>query len=148
MDAKKEVKKILKALGASLSIDNLQLDDNNHCILLFGDKIVLNIDLDEGKELLVVYTYIGEVPLEGREELFEKMLEANFFWQGTSGATIGIDKQSQTLILAYSVELPLRKPADFEENLASFVETVEKWMDYRNKLVEEYQQKALEDEDF
>ena len=133
---KKEVNKLLKSLGKSLGLKNLILDDNNHCILLFDEKIVLNLELKEETERLVVYAYVGEVPLEDRENVFECLLEANCFWKETGGATIGIDKQSQTIVLAYSVDLPLKKPEAFEENLASFVEVVETWVDRLEKMAQ------------
>jgi len=147
-DVKKEVKKLLKKLGKSLNLPHLDLDDNNHCILLFDEKLVLNIELNEPKEALVIYAYLGEVPLENREVIFERLLEANAFWNGTNGATFGIDKQSQTLVLAYALELPLRHPETFEENLANFVETVEKWSSTVEHLVQEVLDAQAENDNY
>lgn len=129
MDLKKEVNSLLNKLGASLGLDGLSLDENNHCILLFDDKVILNLELDEVNELLVVYSYIGEVPFEGRENIFEALLESNFFWRNTQGATLGIDKHTQTVVLAYPMELPLKNKNIFEERLAVFVDVTEQWID-------------------
>ena len=104
------------------------MDENNHCILLFDEKIVLNIDLDEEGSKLVIYAYVGEIPLDCREAIFEKALEGNFFWNETDGGTLGIDKQSQSLVLAKAFSLPLQNIELFEDQLASFVEIVEKWI--------------------
>lgn len=134
------VNQILKRIGEGLSIPDLKLDDNNHCILLFDEKIVLNIDLDEEGSQLVIYAYIGEIPLECREKVFEKALEGNFFWNETDGGTLGIDKQSQSLVLAKAFELPLKNEYEFEEKLASFVEVVEKWI----IRIETFAREALE----
>lgn len=143
---REEVNKLLDGLGKALNLPGLSLDDNNHCILLFDEKIVLNIDLDEEGSKLVTYAYIGEVPLDCREKVLEKALEGNFFWNETDGGTLGIDKQSQSLVLAKSFDLPLKEPELFEEILAGFVEVVEKWIIKIETLAEEAERsKELED---
>jgi hypothetical protein len=101
---------------------------------LFDDKFVLNIELDIEKELLIIYSYIGEVPFEGREIIFETLLESNLFWKGTQGATIGIDRQTQTVVLAFPMELPLKRKESFEERLALFVEVTEGWITRLEKM--------------
>ena len=125
---KEKVNELLRHIGEGLSLPDLCLDENNHCILLFDEKIVLNIDLDEEGSKLVIYAYVGEIPLDCREAIFEKALEGNFFWNETDGGTLGIDKQSQSLVLAKAFSLPLQNVELFEDQLASFVEIVEKWI--------------------
>jgi hypothetical protein len=138
---------MLAKLGKSLQLKDLALDVNNHCILLFDDRTVLNMDLDEEGEKLVVFAYVGEVPLDAREMAFEKILEANFFWSGTNGGTLGLDKKSQSLVLAKAFELPLKHPEGFEESLAAFVDTVEKWIDIIEKITEEMIAKSLKEDE-
>ncbi len=137
---KEHVNELLKHIGEGLNLPDLCLDDNNHCILLFDEKIVLNMDFDEEGEKLVIYAYIGEIPLECREVIFEKALEGNFFWNETDGGTLGIDKQSQSLVLAKSFTLPLSDFNVFEDQLATFVEIVEKWI----SRIEDYLKRAEE----
>ncbi|MDR1595334.1 MAG: type III secretion system chaperone [Puniceicoccales bacterium] len=134
MDLSEYVNELLQAVGKSLSLPGLALDDNGHCVLLFDDKVVLNIELDIEKELLIVYSYIGEVPFEGRETIFETLLESNLFWKDTQGATIGIDKQTQTVVLAFPIELPLKRKENFEERLALFVDITESWITKLEKM--------------
>ncbi|MDR3144288.1 MAG: type III secretion system chaperone [Puniceicoccales bacterium] len=128
MDLRAYVDELLQAIGKSLDLPGLALDTNGHCVLLFDDKVVLNIELDEEKELLIIYSYIGEIPFEGRETIFETLLESNLFWKNTQGATIGIDKQTQTVVLAFPMELPLKRKENFEERLALFVDITESWI--------------------
>lgn len=145
MDLKKEVNSLLEKLGASLGLQDLSLDENNHCILLFDDKVILNMELDENNELLVVYSYLGEVPFEGRENIFETLLESNFFWRNTQGATLGIDKHTQTVVLAYPMELPLKNKDIFEERLAVFVDVTEQWINKLEHLSQEAEALANEE---
>lgn len=145
MDLKEEVNGLLERLGASLGLQDLSLDENNHCILLFDDKVILNLELDEDNELLVVYSYLGEVPFEGRENIFETLLESNFFWRNTQGATLGIDKHTQTVVLAYPMELPLKNRDIFEERLAVFVDITEQWIDRLGAMSQEAEALANEE---
>lgn len=140
---KEHVNELLKHIGDGLNLPNLCLDDNNHCILLFDEKIVLNMDFDQEGNKLVIYAYIGEIPLECREIIFEKALEGNFFWNETDGGTLGVDKQSQSLVLAKSYTLPIEKFNDFEDQLASFVEIVEKWIVRIETFIENEQSGTL-----
>jgi hypothetical protein len=143
MDLRTDVNRILARLAKSLHLSELSLDNNQHCMLMFDDKIVLNLELDEKHEHLIAYAYLGEVPLVGRENIFEKLLEPNFFWNGTNGMTIGIDKQSQTVVLMMRFQLPLKNSDTFEENLADFVDTTESWMHKLSTMIQEAEEISL-----
>jgi hypothetical protein len=134
---RERVNDLLKRIGEGLSLPDLCLDENNHCILLFDEKIVLNIDFDEEGSKLVIYAYVGEIPLDCREIIFEKALEGNFFWNETDGGTLGIDKQSQSLVLAKAFEWPLKNIEIFEDELATFVEVIEKWISRIENFIKE-----------
>jgi len=142
---KEQVNELLKHIGEGLNLLDLCLDDNNHCILLFDEKIVLNMDFDEEGNKLVIYAYIGEIPLECREAIFEKALEGNFFWNETDGGTLGIDKQSQSLVIAKAFPLPLTDFNTFEDQLATFVEVVEKWITRIEQYLKEVQERFEND---
>lgn len=141
-ELKAHVNEVLKRIGDGQGLSDLCLDENNHCMLLFDEKIVLNMDLDEAGKLLVIYAYIGEVPLECRDAVYQKALEGNFFWKETEGSTLGLDKQSQSLVLARAFELPLTNLTAFEDRLGVFVEVVEKWMARIERFVKESVERA------
>jgi hypothetical protein len=145
MDLEEYVNELLQSIGKSLDLPGLALDDNGHCVLLFDDKVVLNMEFDREKELLIIYSYIGEVPYEGREIIFETLLESNLFWKDTQGATIGIDKQTQTVVLAFPMELPLKRKENFEERLALFVDITESWINKLEKMSADAESIANED---
>ncbi|MDR0418461.1 MAG: type III secretion system chaperone [Puniceicoccales bacterium] len=128
MDYKKEVNNLLIGLGKVLDLSSLALDENNHCLILFDDKIVLNLELNEATGALIVYSYISIVPFAGKELILEFLLEANFFWKISHGATFAIDKQTQTLVLQQSFFVPLIQSDSFQDELGIFVDVVEAWM--------------------
>jgi hypothetical protein len=129
MDCKEEVNCLLQRLGKVLDLSSLTLDSNNHCLILFDDKIVLNLELCEGESALVVYSYISVVPFTGKELVLEILLEANFFWKISNGATFALDKQTQTLVLQQKFPIPLARPHAFEDDLAVFVDVAEAWIE-------------------
>jgi hypothetical protein len=127
MDYKVEVDVLLHGLGKVMNLPGLSLDSHNRCILIFDEKIVVNIELDEGSGALVMYSYVSVSPFEGRERIFEVLLEANFFWKDSGSTTFSIDKQTQTIVMSYKFELPLKDPEGFEDSIGSFVDNVESW---------------------
>ena len=64
------------------------------------------------------------------------------FWNETEGSTLGLDKQSQSLVLARAFELPLTNLTAFEDRLGVFVEVVEKWMARIERFVKESAERA------
>lgn len=146
MDLRAEANQILARLAKSLHLSELSLDNNLHCMLMFDDKIVLNLELDEKHRHLIAYAYLGEVPLVGRENIFERLLETNFFWNGTNGMTIGIDKQSQTVVIMTRFALPLQEAELFEEHLADFVDVTELWMHKLSTMAQEAEEISLADD--
>ncbi|MDR1906855.1 MAG: type III secretion system chaperone [Puniceicoccales bacterium] len=145
MDYKKEVNDLLKELGKVLDLSSLVLDMNNHCLILFDDKIVLNLELQEEMGALIVYSYISIVPFAGKELILEILLEANFFWKISHGATFAIDKQTQTLVLQKKFPLPLAKPESFQDELGVFVDVVEAWMKRIDNICSEAEMLLEED---
>ncbi|MDR2735710.1 MAG: type III secretion system chaperone [Puniceicoccales bacterium] len=127
MDYKIEVDTLLHKLGKTLDLPKLALDAYNRCILIFDEKIVLNVELDEVNGILIVYSYVSVVPFEGRERIFEMLLEANFFWKDSGEATLSIDKQTQTVVMARRFELPLKESCSLEDSLGEFIDNVEIW---------------------
>lgn len=132
-----EVNQLLAELARSLGLPSITLDEHNRCVLLFDEKLMINIEFSEEQQSLMVYSYLCENPLEARELVLEKLLEANFDLYASVRACFSLEKQSQSLFLTQSWSLPLKSPEVFEEELASFVETVETWQTKIQQIVSE-----------
>lgn len=145
MDARTEVNELLARLKHSLQLDDLSLDGEDRCILLFDDKIILNMELDSERSQFVVYAYLGMAPMGQKEHVYELLLQSNFFWQETKGATLALDQHTQTLVLLYPFALPLQHPENFEDDLASFVETAEQWMHKLDRIISQAEAAARYD---
>jgi hypothetical protein len=108
MDLHEYAHKSLQIIAKLFDWPSVAFNENDHCVLLFDNKVILNIELDAKKELLIIFSSIGEIPFEGREIMFETLLESNLFWKAKQGATIGTAKQIQTVVLESLMAFPLK----------------------------------------
>ena len=90
-------------------------------------------NVEERGEILL-YADLGNVPPEGREDFYRTLLEANNLFQGTAGATLGLENGTGL------IRLQLRENSSIfannaEEHVGTFVETALTWkkivVDYR-----------------
>ena len=90
-------------------------------------------NVEERGEILL-YADLGNVPPEGREDFYRTLLEANNLFQGTAGATLGLENGTGL------IRLQLRENSSIfannaEEHVGAFVETALTWkkivVDYR-----------------
>lgn len=73
-----ELGALLKELGDTLHILNLQPDENNTCLLKIQGKIEVQIESDKDSDYLLIGTDFGETsPGRFTEELMEAALKAN-----------------------------------------------------------------------
>ena len=95
-------------------------------------NIMIN-NVEERGEILL-YADLGNVPPEGREDFYRTLLEANNLFQGTAGATLGLENGTGL------IRLQLRENSSLfannaEEHVGAFVETALTWkkivVDYR-----------------
>ncbi len=89
---------LMEAFGKEIGIDGLCLDENQWCCLSF-DGVVVNMETDQDEENLFLYANLGDLPDGGRERLYEALLEANYFFGGTFGATLSINKDDGVVVL-------------------------------------------------
>ncbi len=123
---KEQINSLLNDFGKNLGIEDLSFDDNNYCCLFFDD-FVINLELTNEGDILYFYANVGEIPSSGKENFYEMLLQANFLFSQTNGASLGISKQGNFVLLSYQIitsGLDLNKFTNIVEN---FVNTVELW---------------------
>ena len=100
-----------------------------------GTKVQILLQDSGERNLVLISADLGEVPPEGREKLFQTMLEANNMFSGTVGSTLALDAASGNARLQRYV------PRDDLSNsvmgtLEPFIETALTWSgmitDYRS----------------
>ena len=91
-----------------------------------GTKVQVAIHYASERNLLLVSADLGEMPPEGREKLFQTMLEANNLFEGTSGATLALDHGTGRFRLQM-YESPDALANDAKAKIDSFIETALFW---------------------
>lgn len=120
-----EVDSVLGQFGDKIGLPNLALDEHNNCALCFDDGMV--VDLELVSSALVLFTELGLLTEVNRLEICETFLEANLFWNGTDGATVGLNRVSDSLLLCDKAPADTLCLEGFETFLNRFITTAEAW---------------------
>jgi hypothetical protein len=118
---------LLKELGNTVGVPELEFDTNGYCVV-YLDEIPINMELGEEDESLFFYTHVGEVPGDGKPEFYEMLLDANWFYKGTAGGTLGIDKDSSVVSIIYRASTAELDTEKFQKIIENFANLSENWM--------------------
>jgi hypothetical protein len=80
---------------------------------------------------------VGPLPTIGRGQILTDMLQANFGWRGTEGATLAVGPEDDVLLHR---ELPLDERLDLSllyDRLQSFVGVADAWRSYLDRRMPE-----------
>ena len=118
---------MLSEFGASIGMPDLKPDAEHRCNLMFDD-VAVSFELGVDDDSLYIYSLLGPVPATGAEGLYADLLHANHVFEGTAGATLGVDPETRGIVLVRAERLEsLRLPA-FETLVEDFVNVAERWM--------------------
>jgi hypothetical protein len=117
---------LLASFGASLGLPELAPDDEGYCALRFDD-LEVHLQYEPEEDELLVFTRLGEIDDDEPAELYGRMLAANLFWQGTGGATLGVQPEDGMVFLSRKVAMRALDDAKFRQLLEQFVNTGDDW---------------------
>ena len=123
--SKETVSRVLEEFGTLLGVEGVQLDESG-CAALGFDNVVVNFEVDEDRERLLLSAYLGE-PQADRLKTYELLLDANFCWQGTGGATLSLQRATGGVVLFDAIATPRLDLQALESRLQTFVNTAEVW---------------------
>lgn len=121
-------KQLLSELGQAVGIPDLAPDKDNYCCLGFDDKIIIHLQYNEENEVLMLFAQLGSIDEDKTVDLYPRLLKANLFWQGTGGATLGVDDETREVLMSYQVPMMLLDFSKFQELLEGFINTAELWI--------------------
>ncbi|HCJ11767.1 MAG TPA: hypothetical protein DHV51_01545, partial [Opitutae bacterium] len=93
----------------------------------FDGAAIVTLQYNDAADLLLVHSCVGTVKPDVTSAVLMELLSANCYWQGTQGATLGIEKEGGLVILAYSIPMPMAQPNQFQDIIATFVEVAREW---------------------
>lgn len=118
------INRLLTDFGNALGLDGLSLDENGYCCLSF-DEVVVNIEAVGETSLVLLYSSLGALPADAGPEVCRRLLEANYFFHGTGGATIGVDGPTGGVAITRVVDAAGMEVLDWEAVIKAFVDAAE-----------------------
>jgi Tir chaperone protein (CesT) family len=88
---------------------------------------VVDFELDESGGQLFLYASLGARPAAGSSGLYEQLLAGNLFWKDTGGATPGLDREGDRVVLLQSLPAERVSEADLKVAVERFVDVAEAW---------------------
>lgn len=129
MDIRGKANELVSNLGEIIKVDGLAFDEDGNCIILLDEKILFILELVEDFDGIIFSVVLGNLPVEGRESMLYELLSANFYWNRTDGATIGVDDETDIVTLCYLLRFPLKDNSDFEITFEKLANISEYWID-------------------
>lgn len=117
----------LSEFGSRLGLDDLKVDDQGAATLRVDDATEVNFLENPNGETVTAFVDLGPLAEEDDDpDVLRKMLEANCFWSGTGGATLGIDPETGSVVLAQQFPASSVTPELLEAVFQRFVEFAER----------------------
>ena len=121
-----EFEELLKPLAAACGIERLEPDET-HMVHLGAEGTALTIVGDPETRTVVLFSEIGDLPLEGREAFYEQALKANWLFQGGAGASLAISPESGGLALNRALPMDALGGEGFVAIVREFLGVLCRW---------------------
>ncbi len=118
---------LIHNLGEKIGLA-LEFDADGACSFEANDMVVTLIDLPQA-DCIVLSGDLGEPPPEHLEALYKKILEAQFLFRDTAGATISVNPEDGHFALCRQLPCPTLEPATFLTAVKHFIHTLGTYAD-------------------
>lgn len=80
----------------------------------FAETLTMSVDdvavgiqyvFDSSEESVVLYCDLGPIPEQKERDIYRNLLEGNYFWTGTGGATLGVNSETGHALVAHAMPL-------------------------------------------
>ena len=127
-----EINDILKSFSEKIGMEIMPSDDG---VYMFDvDGIIVTFHVLQEIDTIVLTGDIGEPPPERLENLYKTMLEAQYLFNGTVGATISLNSENNHFYLCKALPQKILDGDLLYAETEQFVNTLEVWV----KLVANY----------
>lgn len=142
-------KELISGLGEKMGImGGIEIDDEGRTLLEFDGMGVVLQGVDEANKLTLL-SPVGLPPPEDPARLYKTLLEANYLFEGTGGATLSINPDGGGVTLVKCLDTRALSVEDLMEALDKFLDTLIAWRDFVSEYRElPLEEKAAEEENF
>ena len=123
-------KENLKEFGKELSLEELDFDENNTCILGIDDEFSLHVTFEPNSDRLYLYSPILDgLPSDDktRLKLYERMLEGSMLGGQMAGGGVGVAVNEELVLMHCTIDMAHAVSSALRSFAPLYVETVEKW---------------------
>jgi hypothetical protein len=106
---------------ANLGSAHFRLDQNGVCACRHDDSGEVVVEVPEGSGQVFLYASLGPMPPHGREAFFRHLLELNAYMVGSRGGALGLDPQSEDVVLSRAEPIEALRAELFQRLLVNFI---------------------------
>lgn len=116
------IERLAETCGATTEKTNEGLDIS----VVFGDFLVMFSYLDDAEEVLLT-TSVADLPQENREAVLLSLLQGQYFFRDTVGATLAVDTEGRFVTLQLARHLTLLSEANFSTLVENYLNVAKAW---------------------
>ncbi len=119
-EARQKLDDLLIAFSRDLGTVPLRAEEDGVCLLVFDQRTDVYLLVDHRSGDLLAWSNLGALPQQGAEPVLRSLMEANLFWNGTEGGSLGLVRETDSIVLA------MRRPVENlgVEGLRALIETL------------------------
>lgn len=127
------LKNLIGEFGHSIGIEELALDDENRCNLIF-DSIPVSFELSKKEDTIYLYSYLGDLTEVNKAKLYPALMNANYnyLFKGIGEACFGVEAKSGRIGLLREEHLRGVRLEEFNTLVENFVNYAEA---FKNKFM-------------
>ena len=122
----KDLKKQLAQWSLQAGLQLEHQPESGELLIRLPSRLCLNIELIAEPPSVLLSSVLGPMPAQGCLELLTELMAANCRFAGTDGATIGLDTENDTVVLARQYDFATLNPDALGQAVKSFTEVGER----------------------
>jgi len=124
---KELLQKMFDEMTGDAGLPRIDLSEADSAALPFGDGMILHVQYRESIPEVVFTVPLGSVPQEKKAFVYERLLEANFYWIGGKGATLAYNADLEQVVLQYPEGLAHLTKERLQNVLEGFLAVATEW---------------------
>lgn len=134
MDHAGHYRLLLADFGRAVGAPELVPDEDGYCGFRLDDAVLVQLQLNPHTGDLTLFSALGPIDAGHRAAITERLLNANLFWQGTDGGTLGLDLEGEQVVLARQVPIGQLDGPGFVQAVERFSRACDAWREYLVEL--------------
>ena len=127
---------LLDQAGRLAGIGSLVFDAQGRCMLVCHDQLAVHLAAGDDSLGLTLTAFLGPVRKGCEEAVYGQLLDANFYWQGSAGATLSLALDPRIgVVMHKDIEIDERVDAEaLAGELAGFTSAALHWQDFLDTI--------------